>query len=122
MTTHAAGVVYACPKCHGKMRSFERSGILIEQCEDCRGIFLDHGELERFVEAEGGGWSGRVGPPRPEWTPAGPARPRAATDRVASDRVASDRRASDEDRRDESDRRQRDELIAAIRDLFGDEP
>ena len=60
---------YVCPKCHGAMRSYERSGIVLEQCEDCRGIFLDSGELERFIEAEGGGWSGRVGAPRPEWNP-----------------------------------------------------
>jgi Zn-finger nucleic acid-binding protein len=42
------------------MRPYERSRILVEQCEDCRGIFLDQGELERLVEAEGGGWSGRI--------------------------------------------------------------
>jgi len=50
----------ACPKCGGRMRPYERSRILVEQCEDCRGIFLDQGELERLVEAEGGGWSGRI--------------------------------------------------------------
>ncbi len=52
-----------CPKCGGKMRTYERSQILVEQCEDCRGIFLDRGELERLVDAEGGGWSGRVAEP-----------------------------------------------------------
>lgn len=74
MTAHPSTTAFTCPKCHGAMRSYERSGIVLEQCEDCRGIFLDQGELERFVEAEGGGWSGRVGPPRPEWAPvsAGP--------------------------------------------------
>ena len=44
-----------CPKCSGRMGSFERSGILVEQCEDCRGMFLDRGELERLIDAEGGG-------------------------------------------------------------------
>ena len=53
----------SCPKCGGWMHSFERSGLMVEQCEDCRGFFLDLGELERLIEAEGGGWSGRVGPP-----------------------------------------------------------
>lgn len=52
-----------CPKCGGRMRSFERSRLMVEQCEDCRGFFLDGGELERLIDAEGGGWSGRVGPP-----------------------------------------------------------
>ena len=42
-----------CPKCEGQMRSYERNGIQIEQCRDCRGIFLDRGELERMIDAEG---------------------------------------------------------------------
>jgi Zn-finger nucleic acid-binding protein len=53
----------ACPKCGARMLEFERTTILVEQCQECRGIFLDYGELERLIDAEGGGWSGRVGPP-----------------------------------------------------------
>jgi Zn-finger nucleic acid-binding protein len=34
------------------MRSFERSGMNIEQCTGCRGVFLDRGELERLIDAE----------------------------------------------------------------------
>jgi len=49
-----------CPKCHGVMRTYARGGLILELCEDCRGIFLDKGELERLIEAEGGGWSGIV--------------------------------------------------------------
>ena len=49
-----------CPKCHGVMRTYARAGLIVELCEDCRGIFLDQGELERLIEAEGGGWSGIV--------------------------------------------------------------
>jgi uncharacterized protein len=41
-----------CPKCQGPMRSYERSGITVDQCADCRGIFLDRGELEHLVDAE----------------------------------------------------------------------
>jgi uncharacterized protein len=41
-----------CPKCQGAMRSYERSGVTVDQCTDCRGIFLDRGELERLVDAE----------------------------------------------------------------------
>ena len=41
-----------CPKCQGGMRSYERSGITVDQCADCRGIFLDRGELEHLVDAE----------------------------------------------------------------------
>jgi Zn-finger nucleic acid-binding protein len=41
-----------CPKCMGQMRQYERSGITVDQCTECRGIFLDRGELERLVDAE----------------------------------------------------------------------
>lgn len=41
-----------CPKCRGGMRAYERSGITVDQCGECRGIFLDRGELERLVDAE----------------------------------------------------------------------
>jgi len=41
-----------CPKCHGAMRTYERNGVHIEQCTECRGIFLDRGELDHLVSAE----------------------------------------------------------------------
>jgi Zn-finger nucleic acid-binding protein len=47
-----------CPKCQGHMRIYERSGVTVDQCGDCRGIFLDRGELERLVDAEQG-WQRR---------------------------------------------------------------
>jgi Zn-finger nucleic acid-binding protein len=34
------------------MVTFNRHGLHIEQCENCRGIFLDRGELEQIVNAE----------------------------------------------------------------------
>lgn len=34
------------------MRTVDKSGIHIEQCEGCRGIFLDRGELEAIAGAE----------------------------------------------------------------------
>jgi Zn-finger nucleic acid-binding protein len=34
------------------MQSFTRSGLTIEQCSGCRGVFLDYGELERLVQME----------------------------------------------------------------------
>jgi len=46
-----------CPKCHGTMRTYERNGVHVDQCADCRGIFLDRGELDRLVDAENA-WHG----------------------------------------------------------------
>jgi Zn-finger nucleic acid-binding protein len=40
------------PKCQGTMRSYERSGITVDLCTECRGVFLDRGELERLVDAD----------------------------------------------------------------------
>ena len=54
-----------CPKCQGLMRSYERSGVTVDQCADCRGIFLDRGELDRLIDAENA-WHGgaQSEPPR----------------------------------------------------------
>jgi uncharacterized protein len=52
-----------CPKCQGHMRTYERSGVTVDQCADCRGIFLDRGELERLVDAEQG-WQRSHSAPR----------------------------------------------------------
>lgn len=41
-----------CPKCRGGMRTYERNGIHLEQCDSCRGIFLDFGELEALTRLE----------------------------------------------------------------------
>ena len=41
-----------CPKCQAPMRNYERSGVTVDQCTECRGIFLDRGELERLVDAD----------------------------------------------------------------------
>ena len=66
-----------CPKCHGEMRVYERSGVTIDQCTECRGIFLDRGELEKLFEAEAN-WNSRqapAAPPRPAQAPGGYAPP-----------------------------------------------
>lgn len=49
-----------CPKCHGSMRTYERNGVHVDQCTECRGIFLDRGELDRLVDAESA-WAGGSG-------------------------------------------------------------
>ncbi|MEU4717146.1 zf-TFIIB domain-containing protein [Micromonospora purpureochromogenes] len=64
-----------CPKCHGDMRQYERSGVVIDQCTECRGIFLDRGELEKLFEAEAN-WNQQHAAPAPgQPTGHGPAQP-----------------------------------------------
>ena len=48
-----------CPKCSGTMRTYKRNGVHVDQCSDCRGIFLDRGELDRLVDAETAWHGGR---------------------------------------------------------------
>jgi predicted lactoylglutathione lyase/Zn-finger nucleic acid-binding protein len=43
-----------CPKCGGGMKTYDRSGITIDQCTECRGIYLDRGELPQLIDAEAG--------------------------------------------------------------------
>ena len=52
MSQNAPVNTLVCPKCRGEMRAYERSGVTVDQCTECRGIFLDRGELERLVDAE----------------------------------------------------------------------
>jgi Zn-finger nucleic acid-binding protein len=57
-------VALACPKCGASMRLIERSGVHIDQCQECRGIFLDRGELDRLLDLEAAGTSrAMAGPP-----------------------------------------------------------
>jgi uncharacterized protein len=56
-----------CPKCQGRMRTYERSGVHVDQCGECRGIFLDRGELERLVDAEQGWQRGHSAPREREY-------------------------------------------------------
>lgn len=53
-----------CPKCHAKMRQFERNGVTIDQCSECRGIFLDRGELEHLIDADAK-YNAQAAPPPP---------------------------------------------------------
>lgn len=81
-----------CPKCRGAMRTYERSGITVDQCTECRGIFLDRGELERLVDAEV-----KYNAPAPQ--------PRYEEKRGDDRRYDNDRRYDDDDRRRDDDRR-----------------
>lgn len=55
-----------CPKCAGAMRTYERNGVHVDQCGDCRGIFLDRGELEQLVDAENRHYAAPAPPRRDE--------------------------------------------------------
>lgn len=39
-----------CPVCGVELRMAERQGVEIDYCPDCRGIWLDRGELDKIIE------------------------------------------------------------------------
>lgn len=39
-----------CPRCtNGTLEERERAGVVLEVCTQCRGLWLDRGELEKLV-------------------------------------------------------------------------
>lgn len=41
-----------CPLCNVPMREVERRGVRIDVCPECRGVWLDGGELEKLLGLE----------------------------------------------------------------------
>jgi Zn-finger nucleic acid-binding protein len=41
-----------CPNCGTELRERDRAGIKIDFCPDCKGVWLDRGELDKIIERE----------------------------------------------------------------------
>ena len=41
-----------CPNDGTELRRLERSGVHVDACPSCRGVWLDRGELDKIVERE----------------------------------------------------------------------
>jgi len=39
-----------CPNCNASMQNVNRSGVELDMCPSCRGVWLDRGELEKILE------------------------------------------------------------------------
>ncbi|MFL6056037.1 MAG: zf-TFIIB domain-containing protein [Actinoallomurus sp.] len=51
-----ADAVLRCPKCGAGMVTFQRGGIVFEECSRCHGVFFGRGELDRLM------WRGTAHP------------------------------------------------------------
>lgn len=62
-----------CPACRTELQMSERSGVEIDYCPSCRGVWLDRGELDKIIERSASaatappalpsqGWSGGPAP------------------------------------------------------------
>lgn len=38
-----------CPNCNVSMQNVQRSGVELDMCPSCRGVWLDRGELEKIL-------------------------------------------------------------------------
>ncbi len=61
-----------CPNCNCDLLMTERMGIEVDYCPTCRGVWLDRGELDKFIEQADR--SSPLGPPSgpPTGPPTGP--------------------------------------------------
>ena len=68
-TTRAQGML--CPVCRVDLVLADRQGVAIDYCPQCRGIWLDRGELDKIIE-KNAAYEAAVRPPAgyPPQTPA----------------------------------------------------
>jgi Zn-finger nucleic acid-binding protein len=43
-----------CPVCSVELRISDRQGVEIDYCPQCRGVWLDRGELDKIIERSSG--------------------------------------------------------------------
>jgi len=48
----ASGEPMRCPNCGSRLVEVDRSEVLIDACPECRGIWLDRGELDKILVRE----------------------------------------------------------------------
>jgi Zn-finger nucleic acid-binding protein len=109
-----------CPNCDSRLVELDRSEILIDACPECRGVWLDRGELDRILERERRAlvhgdpdedffaeMSGRREQPRPE--------PRAAPRAEPRPEERRDRERGDDD--EHKKRKRRKSLLEDLLDF-----
>ena len=74
MRTPEAVAGMLCPVCKTGLHMSDRQGIEIDYCPQCRGIWLDRGELDKIIERSGPGEAPAApqAPPPPQQPQGGP--------------------------------------------------
>ncbi len=49
-----------CPKCDGTLSEITFEDVQVDRCNQCQGVWLDAGEIERLTKREEGGWLHRM--------------------------------------------------------------
>lgn len=73
MRTPEAVAGMPCPVCKTGLAMSERHGIEIDYCPNCRGIWLDRGELDKIIERSAAAEPAAPVPPQPPQPPQPPA-------------------------------------------------
>lgn len=64
MRTPEAVSAMLCPVCHVGLSMTDRQGVEIDYCPQCRGVWLDRGELDKIIERSG--TAAAAPPPSPQ--------------------------------------------------------
>ncbi len=66
MRSSAEVAAMQCPVCHVPLAMSDRQGIEIDYCPQCRGVWLDRGELDKIIERSGPSSAPVQQPPAPQ--------------------------------------------------------
>jgi Zn-finger nucleic acid-binding protein len=69
MRDQAAVSAMLCPVCHVGLAMTDRQGVEIDYCPQCRGVWLDRGELDKIIERSGQAGTAVVPAARPSYRP-----------------------------------------------------
>lgn len=105
-------IILKCPLCNVDLVMSERQGIEIDYCPQCRGVWLDRGELDKIIDRSAETLSASQAAPQPQRTEA------RYDDRGYGDRRYDDRRY-DDDYYKKGKRKKREGFLGDLFD-FGD--
>jgi Zn-finger nucleic acid-binding protein len=71
MRDMAAVSAMLCPVCHVGLSMTDRQGVEIDYCPQCRGVWLDRGELDKIIERSNSGPAPepQIAPPHQHYRP-----------------------------------------------------
>ena len=84
MRDQAAVSAMLCPVCHVGLAMTDRQGVEIDYCPQCRGVWLDRGELDEIIERSGQGGAASSTFAQPSYRPDRDNRPGYQTKRKKS--------------------------------------
>ncbi|WP_031298878.1 TFIIB-type zinc ribbon-containing protein [Sphingobium lactosutens] len=58
-----------CPVCHVGLAMTDRQGVEIDYCPQCRGVWLDRGELDKIIERSAAGMTPPASAAQPSYRP-----------------------------------------------------